>query len=222
MVLTDDTTSAAPIEGGEEVPFQRHGGALEEDGIGEWSPTRHLVQCAVAVASYDFKSGKPIVSAMPTVNRQGNVPVIESSEYTGALGFADHATGEALARLRLTGHFDGAPNRGSGATDEFLVVEVRHINGAWAQETPRAAACLNVTPRHRSQTLSKRFSTITNTIRLRMAKRYGIFPINVGFDCWLKTPKTGSMDSYGYADLVVRSAKIRFLLLALGLHAKPG
>ncbi|MYM89293.1 type VI secretion system tip protein VgrG [Rugamonas sp. FT82W] len=176
MVLTDDTTIAAPIEGGEEVPFQRHGGALEEDGIGEWSPTRHLVQGAVAVASYDFKSGKPIVSAMPTVNRQGNVPVIESYEYTGALGFTDHATGEALARLRLeemeavgklfhgagnnrrlapgrwfrlTGHFDGAPNGGSGDTDEFLVVEVRHrasnnyqVNAQQASDYQNQMSCL--------------------------------------------------------------------------------
>ncbi|MGW8391835.1 type VI secretion system Vgr family protein [Pseudoduganella sp. HUAS MS19] len=150
LVISDDTMSALPIDGFEEVPFQRHAGALEEDGIGEWSPVRHLMQGSVAVASYDFKSGKPIVSSMPTVNRQGNVPVIESYEYTGALGFSDGASGEELARLRmeeleaagkqfhgagnnrqlapgrwfrLTGHFDGGD---SGSANEFLVIEARH------------------------------------------------------------------------------------------------
>lgn len=150
LVISDDTMSALPIDGDEEVPFQRHAGALEEDGIGEWSPVRHLMQGSVAVASYDFKSGKPIVSSMPTVNRQGNVPLIESYEYTGALGFSDGASGEELARLRmeeleaagkqfhgagnnrqlapgrwfrLTGHFDGD---GSGSDNEFLVIEARH------------------------------------------------------------------------------------------------
>jgi type VI secretion system secreted protein VgrG len=150
LVVTDDTMGAAPIDGGEEVPFQRHGGALEEDGIGEWSPVRHLAQGSVSVASYDFKSGKPIVSSMPTVNQQGSVHHIESYEYTGALGFSDGSTGEALARLRmeeleaaakqfhgagnnrqlapgrwfrLTGHFDGGDN---SQANEFLVIEARH------------------------------------------------------------------------------------------------
>lgn len=153
LVISDDTMSALPIDGGEEVPFQRHGGALEEDGIGEWSPVRHMVQGSVAVASYDFKSGKPIVSSMPTVNQQGNVPLVESYEYTGALGFCDSAAGETLARLRmeeleaagklfhgagnnrrlvpgrwfrLTGHFDGGAGNGGDSANEFLVVEARH------------------------------------------------------------------------------------------------
>jgi len=153
LVITDDTMKASPIDGDEEVPFQRHGGAVEEEGIGDWSPVRHLMQGSVAVASYDFKSGKPIVSSMPTVNKQGNVPLIESYEYTGALGFSDGASGEALARLRmeeleaagkqfhgagnnrrlapgrwfrLTGHFDVAPGGDGGAANEFLVVEARH------------------------------------------------------------------------------------------------
>ncbi len=152
LVVTDDTTGAAPIDGGEEVPFQRHGGATEEDGIGEWSPARQLVQGTVAVASYDFKSGRPIVSSMPTVNQQGNVPIIESYEYTGAAGFVDGTGGEALARLRMeemeanakrfhgagnnrqlvpgrwfrmTGHFTAASGD-SDQANEFLVIDAHH------------------------------------------------------------------------------------------------
>lgn len=153
LVITDDTTSAAPIDGGEEVPFQRHGGAREEDGIGDWSPQRQIVQANVSVSSYDFKSGKPIVSSMPTMNKQGDVPVIESYEYTGALGFGNSEDGQAVARLRmeeieatgkqfhaagnnrhvapgrwfrLTGHFDGGPADTGSQASEFLVIEARH------------------------------------------------------------------------------------------------
>jgi type VI secretion system secreted protein VgrG len=153
LVVTDDTTAAEPIDGAEEVPFQRHGGAREEDGIGDWSPARHIVQGSVTVGSYDFKSGKPVVSSMPTVNQQGNVPTIESYEYTGALGFSDGDSGQALARLRmeemeaagkqfhgagnnrriapgrwfrLSGHFDSPAHGDSNQASEFLVVEARH------------------------------------------------------------------------------------------------
>jgi uncharacterized protein involved in type VI secretion and phage assembly len=36
LVLADDSTLAAPIDGDPEVPYQRHGGAREENGIGDW------------------------------------------------------------------------------------------------------------------------------------------------------------------------------------------
>lgn len=150
LVLGDDSTAAPPIDGGPDVPWQRHGGALEEDGIADWSPSRRLTQSSVAVTSYDFKNGRPAIASMPTLNRQGAVPAIESYEYTGAFGFRDIRDGDALARLRmeeiearaklfdgggnnrqlmpgrwfrLTGHFD--EDGGSGAT-EFLVVDCRH------------------------------------------------------------------------------------------------
>jgi type VI secretion system secreted protein VgrG len=150
LVLSDDSTGALPIDGDVEVPFQRHGGAREEDGIGDWSPERHLVHATVALGSYDFKSGRPVVASVPTVNEQGNVPVMESYEYTGAYGFRDQAGAGALANLRmeeteargklfsgagtnrqlmpgrwfrLTGHFD---NEGADADNEFLVVDCVH------------------------------------------------------------------------------------------------
>jgi type VI secretion system secreted protein VgrG len=151
LIVSDDSTDAPPVDGDPDVPYQRHGGAREEDGIGDWSPVRHLVHGSVALSSYDFKSARPLVTSMPTVNRQGDVPVIESYEYTGALGFKDNADGDALARLRmeeieargklfegggnnrqlmpgrwfrLTGHFD---LEGGSDASEFLVVECTHF-----------------------------------------------------------------------------------------------
>ena len=150
LVVSDDSTAAQPIDGDPEVPYQRHGGALEEDGIGDWSPTRHLVHGSVALTSYDFKSGKPTVTTLPTLNQQGAVRSIESYEYTGAFGFKNSGAGRALAELRmqeteargkqfegggnnrqlmpgrwfrLTGHFDDSDD---GQANEFLVVDVQH------------------------------------------------------------------------------------------------
>lgn len=147
LVVSDDSTVAAPIDGDQDVPFQRHGGATEEDGFGDWSPVRQLVHGSVALGSYDFKSGRPVVTSTGTLNKQGDVPVIESYEYLGAFGFKNLAEGDALAKLRmeeieargklfegagnnrqlmpgrwfrLTGHFDGEDD------NEFLVVECEH------------------------------------------------------------------------------------------------
>lgn len=150
LIIADDSTLAEPVDGNPDVPYQRHGGAREEDGIGDWSPTRQLVHGKVAVSSYDFKSGRPVVTTAATLNRQGVVPVIESYEYTGAFGFKNLADGDALAKLRmeeteargklfegggnnrqlmpgrwfrLTGHFD---DDGGADANEFLVVECTH------------------------------------------------------------------------------------------------
>jgi len=150
LVLSDDSAGAAPIDGDPEVPYQRHGGVIEEDGIGDWSPVRQLVHGSVAVSSYDFKNGHPVVTTASTLNKQGDVPAIESYEYTGAFGFKNLAHGDALAKLRmeeieargklfegagnnrqlmpgrwfrLTGHFD---DEGGDDASEFLVVECLH------------------------------------------------------------------------------------------------
>jgi len=150
LVLSDDSPGAAPIDGDPAVPYQRHGGALEEDGIGDWSSVRQLVHGSVAVSSYDFKSGQPVVASASTLNQQGDVPLIESYEYTGAFGFKNLAHGDTLAKLRmeeieargklfegagnnrqlmpgrwfrLTGHFD---DEGGDDASEFLVVDCQH------------------------------------------------------------------------------------------------
>jgi type VI secretion system secreted protein VgrG len=43
LVLSDNSTNAAPIDGAGEIPYQRHGGSKEEDGIGDWSPMCQLM-----------------------------------------------------------------------------------------------------------------------------------------------------------------------------------
>ncbi|MES2259988.1 MAG: type VI secretion system tip protein TssI/VgrG [Pseudomonadota bacterium] len=153
MVLSDDTTSVPPIDGNIEIPFQRHAGAFEEDGIGEWSPSRQVTEGSVALASYDFKSARPAVTTLPTLNKQGAVPDIESYEYTGALGFKNGDAGRSLAQLRmeemeaagkqftgagnnrqampgrwfrLSGHFDTSGSGADKQAREFLITEVRH------------------------------------------------------------------------------------------------
>ncbi|MDQ1833215.1 MULTISPECIES: type VI secretion system Vgr family protein [Massilia] len=151
MVLSDDTTSVEPIDGGPSIRFQRHGGAAEEDGLGEWSPSRQIMQGAVALAAFDFKSPKPVHTSLPTVNQQGDVPTIESYEYTGAYGFT--GGGRSLAQLRieefeaagkqfegsgnnrnvlpgrwfrLADHFDVNASGGDTQAHEFLILEVVH------------------------------------------------------------------------------------------------
>nr|WP_314547717.1 type VI secretion system Vgr family protein [uncultured Massilia sp.] len=150
LVLCDDTTAAPPIDGVTAVPFQRHGGAIEEDGLGEWSPSRQVVASAVALGSFDFKHPAPAHLNVPTLNRQGAVHPAESYEYAGAYAFASGDDAYRIARLRmeeieargkhfngagncrrlqpgrwfeLTGHFDDQddPNRSA-----FLVVSVVH------------------------------------------------------------------------------------------------
>jgi type VI secretion system secreted protein VgrG len=116
LVLCDDTTAMPSVDGEPAVPFQRHGGAVEEDGIGEWSPARRLVESAVAVAGFDFKQPVPKHAQVPTLNRQGDAQPVESYEYAGAYPFADRAQADRMARLRMEEieaggkHFDGAGN----------------------------------------------------------------------------------------------------------------
>ncbi|WP_322403942.1 type VI secretion system Vgr family protein [Massilia luteola] len=150
LVLCDDTTATPAVDGACAVPFQRHGGAVEEDGIGEWSPARRLVESAVAIAGFDFKQPVAKYAQVPTLNRQGDVHPVESYEYAGAYPFPDLAHADRTARLRmeeaeaagkhfagagncrrlqpgrwfeLTGHFDDPYD---GDRNAFLVVEVVH------------------------------------------------------------------------------------------------
>lgn len=153
LILSDDSTQVAPIDGDSAIPFQRHAGAFEEDGIGEWSPVRHIVPGSVALSSYDFKAARPAWMELETINRQGDVPKIESYEYLGAYGFKDAKAARHLAQLKmeeieaagkqfegqgnnrivmpgrwfqLTGHFDANASRFDTREHEFLIVEVRH------------------------------------------------------------------------------------------------
>lgn len=152
LVLSDDSTAAPPIDGSPEIAFQRHAGAIQEDGLDEWSPGRQIVTGSVALSSFDFKAPHPAMASLPTLNQQGDVPNIESYEYTGARGFKS-GDGRALAQLRmeeieaagkqfvgkgncrsvmpgrwfrLTGHFDVSETGDDAQAREFLITEVVH------------------------------------------------------------------------------------------------
>ena len=119
LVLTNSSINAAPIDGDVEIPFQRHAGAREEDGIGDWSPTRQIMPTSVSLSRFDFKF--PVQNfrntiSLPTLNQQGTVRQIESYEYAGAYGFKSMEDGDRMVRLRLeeiearAKHFDAAGN----------------------------------------------------------------------------------------------------------------
>jgi type VI secretion system secreted protein VgrG len=150
LKLSDNSTYAEAIDGGGEVAYQRHAGACEEDGIGDWSPARQVAASSVALSSFDFKDPRPRHAGVPTLNGQGAVPALESYEYTGARGFADQRDGDRLSALRMeeieaaSQHCDGAGNNtfvqpgrsfiftgyidaaSGAAAREFLVISVWH------------------------------------------------------------------------------------------------
>lgn len=124
LVLTDTSIDAAPIDGDAEIPYQRHGGSREEDGIGDWSPSRRLVPALVTVSRFDFKN--PVfsprnTSSTPTRNKQGAVPEIEAYEYAGAYGFKNSQDGERLADLRMAEIDAGAKNFDGGGNNRFVM-----------------------------------------------------------------------------------------------------
>lgn len=148
LILGDDSTYAAPIDG-TEIAFQRDTGSYEEDAIGEWSQVRHIVPASVALSSFNFKSPRPVNVEMPTRHEQGTVLRKESYEYAGAYGFSDRRDGERRATLRMEeiegggALFEGVGNNrkvlpgrwfrlaghfhGGGIDDrQFLVTEVHH------------------------------------------------------------------------------------------------
>lgn len=150
LILADNSTIAAPIDGDVGIEFQSKAGALEEEGIGEWSPVRRIAPARVALSGFDFKNPRSQHVSIDSVNQQGAVPLVETHEYTGAYGFATNAIGYRLATVRIeeleaaSKHFDAAGNcrrvqpgrsfrldkhfeHDDDATQfEFLILSVRH------------------------------------------------------------------------------------------------
>ena len=157
LVLSDDSTRAVPLAGVAEIRLLRDAGALEADGISEWSPVRQILPGSVALGSYDFKTPDPRWSAAPGLdNGCESVLAIESYEYTGAYGFGGGGGGERQARVRMeeieaaAKHFDASGNNrrvvpgrtfhlldrlgnspfgyhSDPGRNEFLILEVRHV-----------------------------------------------------------------------------------------------
>lgn len=114
LMLSDDSTYALSIDGDQEVPFQHHGGAVEEDGITHWSAARQFQPASVALTSYDFKTARAQHVDVPTLNKQGAVPPVEYYEYTGAYGFSNRDDGDRQSRLRME-EFEAAAKVFEGA-----------------------------------------------------------------------------------------------------------
>lgn len=157
LVLADDSTRAAAIDGDSEIRFHAHvGGAQEEDAISEWSSVRVIKPASVTLRAFDFKNPVPVELNLPTLNKQGSVLNVESYEYAGTYGFKDFTNGDSLVRLRLeemesaakrfeaTGNNSRVmPGRSFSLTDrfgkypfgdsrgasvnEFLILEVHHV-----------------------------------------------------------------------------------------------
>lgn len=155
LIVSSDSTAAAPVDGGGDVRFHAKGGAVEEDAIDTWSPSREGVPASVTLASFNFKAPTPVEVGTLTLAELGNFPRIETYEHTGAYGFGSRAAGDGQARVRmeefeataaravaegncrfiqpgrwfrLVADFDFAAYLGAndGSADEFLVLSTRH------------------------------------------------------------------------------------------------
>jgi type VI secretion system secreted protein VgrG len=156
LIVSSDSTQAPALDGGAEVRFHGEGGALEEDAVDRWSPVRQTMPSSVALNGFNLKDPRPSSVTLPTLNKQGKVPEIESYEYTGAYGFKNFQDGDAQCRIRmeeveaiarhieaegndrflmpgrwfrLVDHFNHrAYGRSSEAgKDDFVILSVRHI-----------------------------------------------------------------------------------------------
>ncbi|WUR10965.1 type VI secretion system tip protein TssI/VgrG [[Empedobacter] haloabium] len=147
LVLSDESRQADVIDGDATVRFQSHGGAVEEDGLGQWSPVRAIAPASVALSGFNFKHPVPSQVTMPTVNQQGSVLQVESYEYTGAYGFNGLQQGDRLAQLRMeeaeaaAKHFEGSgnsrflqPGRWFTLRDHFYGDSLRHADDSGKHE----------------------------------------------------------------------------------------
>jgi type VI secretion system secreted protein VgrG len=150
LILSDNSTCAVPVDGEFAIEYQRHAGAVEEEGIGDWSPVGQFAPNSVALSRFDFKSPRPQHVSVDSINEQGAVPQVEAYEYAGAHGFADQADGVRQATLRMEAIEAGSQRVDAGGNcrrvqpgrsfrlgghfelnddashSEFLVLSVRH------------------------------------------------------------------------------------------------
>jgi type VI secretion system secreted protein VgrG len=122
LVLADDSTAAPPIEGAApSIRFQKHGGAIEEEAIWGWSPTRHIVADRTVLSGFDFKRPVPSLVDVPTLAKQGEVMRVETYEYAGAYGYRDRQDGNAKGELRMEERESGAKHYEAEGNNRFSV-----------------------------------------------------------------------------------------------------
>lgn len=101
LVLGDDSTRAAPIDGGEPILWQGSAHPTER-GLWTFSRARGVSSTTYAASSFDFKRPQsPVQANVPTLNQQGRLPELEVFEYAGAYGYPTTSAGEDFVRLRM-------------------------------------------------------------------------------------------------------------------------
>ncbi|GAB3437495.1 type VI secretion system tip protein VgrG [Massilia solisilvae] len=121
LVLSDRSVLAEPIDAtrhddADVIPFRDKGGALEDDGIREWTAVRRLGSGKTTLASFDYKNPVPQRASVGSANQQGDFFPHEVYENTGAYGFRTRIDGEKLAQQRMveqdkdTQYFEAAGN----------------------------------------------------------------------------------------------------------------
>lgn len=118
LVLSGDSTACDPIDGSDcGIAWQGDNG-VRQMGMLNFAPVRQIASTQYAAASFDFKSPRPQLADLPTLNEQGLPPTLTSAlevyEYTGAYGFKDAIAGDDFVRLRMqeieaaAKHFEGS------------------------------------------------------------------------------------------------------------------
>jgi type VI secretion system secreted protein VgrG len=156
LMLADTTLNAPPIDGDDAIRFQGAGGSVQEDAIDAWSAVRQMASTSISVRGFEFRASRPNDITLPTFNKQGVVPKIESYQYLGTYELKDVQYENHICRRRIEAmeanarYFEGAgnnrcllPGRSFYLTDHysfghhasqrkternaFLLLSVRHI-----------------------------------------------------------------------------------------------
>ena len=106
LMLSDSSLLSGPIDvtrhyDAEVIPFRDKSGAMEDDGIREWSAIRALGAGTATLASFDYKNPAPQRASAGSSNAQGDVFAYEVYENTGGHGFPQRGDGELLAQRRM-------------------------------------------------------------------------------------------------------------------------
>ena len=126
LVVCDDSTFVASIDGSSEVRFHRHGGVAEEDAVDVWSPVRITAPSSVSLTSFNFKHSRITEISVPTLAKQGNVPEIEYYEYIGSYGCKTANDGDQFGRRRME-EFEGKSVRVEAEGNSRYVMPGRHL-----------------------------------------------------------------------------------------------
>ena len=97
-----ENVASASALGGAGIRFHRDGVQEEQDTIQVFGGVRGQPVATLSAVSYDYKSGRVIAAAVPTIGAVGgaNAPWLEDYDSTQGYDFADPAQGERALRLR--------------------------------------------------------------------------------------------------------------------------